>query len=319
MRTKVEGPYLFVITLVHFGFAAILLTLFRDRVSPFVSAFSAAWIIEGIRSGTLLFGLYGIEINEPIIVGLDLLYIPATACLLYCAFRLEDHPPPRRMICSYILASGLLYLGGHFSLIPLLTSWADLTQRGAESVRMVLMTSILFVPGALIRGLLAAGFFAYWRQTGLLGALLGAVFSVLFAVGSALVPFQLYYAWKPEWCFLFWFLQVIGLSVAVLLLWVDQQATELRWARHAVASLENLLPLCAQCRRIRTDSGTWVTLERYLLRQSKTVVTHGLCPTCAEELVPDGGARTSDSMPRPNGNISADPRERSSRAAKAES
>jgi hypothetical protein len=45
--------------------------------------------------------------------------------------------------------------------------------------------------------------------------------------------------------------------------------------------LQGLLPICASCKAIASQSGEWHTLEHYFLTNSDARVTHGLCPTCA--------------------------------------
>jgi hypothetical protein len=47
--------------------------------------------------------------------------------------------------------------------------------------------------------------------------------------------------------------------------------------------LQGILPICASCKAIRTQSGDWQTLERYLSANSEAQLTHGLCPPCAEK------------------------------------
>ncbi len=53
-----------------------------------------------------------------------------------------------------------------------------------------------------------------------------------------------------------------------------------------VKALRGLLPICAQCKKIRDDrnGGTWSELETYLDSHSDATLTHGLCPDCLEEL-----------------------------------
>lgn len=55
--------------------------------------------------------------------------------------------------------------------------------------------------------------------------------------------------------------------------------------RRRIAALESLLPICAWCKGIRTDDGTWRSLESYMQSSGKEV-THGICPDCAREHFP---------------------------------
>ncbi len=51
--------------------------------------------------------------------------------------------------------------------------------------------------------------------------------------------------------------------------------------------LRGLLPICAACKAIRTDSGQWQPLESYIAERSEAGFTHGVCPTCVDRLYPD--------------------------------
>lgn len=55
---------------------------------------------------------------------------------------------------------------------------------------------------------------------------------------------------------------------------------ELRRAMTEIKAMEKLLPMCAWCRRIKTDEtegNHWQSLHEYLMT---TPVTHGICPDC---------------------------------------
>lgn len=53
-----------------------------------------------------------------------------------------------------------------------------------------------------------------------------------------------------------------------------------------VAKLRELIPMCANCRKLRDDEGYWKDIERYLEDHAKVQFTHGLCPDCIKELYP---------------------------------
>jgi len=54
-----------------------------------------------------------------------------------------------------------------------------------------------------------------------------------------------------------------------------------------VRSLENLMPICANCKKIRDDKGYWNQVEQYLLEHSGMRFSHGICPECTKKLYPD--------------------------------
>lgn len=51
-----------------------------------------------------------------------------------------------------------------------------------------------------------------------------------------------------------------------------------------VKQLTGLLPICASCKRIRTENGFWERIESYIAEHSDADFTHGICPECAEKL-----------------------------------
>jgi two-component system, cell cycle sensor histidine kinase and response regulator CckA len=55
---------------------------------------------------------------------------------------------------------------------------------------------------------------------------------------------------------------------------------ELTDALSRAKTLVGLLPICANCKRIRDDSGYWQQVEAYISEHSDAVFTHGICPEC---------------------------------------
>ena len=51
--------------------------------------------------------------------------------------------------------------------------------------------------------------------------------------------------------------------------------------------LSGLLPICANCKRIRDDAGTWTQMEVYVKAHSEADFSHGICPQCRQQLYPD--------------------------------
>ncbi len=63
--------------------------------------------------------------------------------------------------------------------------------------------------------------------------------------------------------------------------------SELRNALNEVKKLSGLLPICSRCKSIRDDTGYWLKLEEYVSTHSDAQFSHGLCPSCMQELYPD--------------------------------
>jgi PAS domain S-box-containing protein len=62
---------------------------------------------------------------------------------------------------------------------------------------------------------------------------------------------------------------------------------ELQETLSKVRTLSGLLPICAQCKKIRDDHGYWTQIEAYFRDHSGTEFSHGICPDCAHTLYPD--------------------------------
>lgn len=58
---------------------------------------------------------------------------------------------------------------------------------------------------------------------------------------------------------------------------------KLQAALDEVKELRGLLPICAWCKKIRDDKGSWVWIETYIARHSHATFTHGLCPDCSKD------------------------------------
>lgn len=69
----------------------------------------------------------------------------------------------------------------------------------------------------------------------------------------------------------------------------ERKRTEesLRDAMTRIKTLSGLLPICASCKKIRDDNGTWVPIELYIKNNSDADFTHGVCPECAVRLYPE--------------------------------
>lgn len=48
-----------------------------------------------------------------------------------------------------------------------------------------------------------------------------------------------------------------------------------------IKTLRGLIPICAQCKKMRDDQGYWQQVEHYLDARSEAQFTHGICPDCA--------------------------------------
>ena len=62
---------------------------------------------------------------------------------------------------------------------------------------------------------------------------------------------------------------------------------ELQAALAQVKQLSGMLPICANCKKIRDDQGYWQQVEQYLVEHSDAHFSHSLCPDCIKKLYPE--------------------------------
>ena len=58
-------------------------------------------------------------------------------------------------------------------------------------------------------------------------------------------------------------------------------------ARKNIKILSGLLPICANCKKIRDDQGAWEQMEQYIHSHSEADFSHGICPDCMRRLYPE--------------------------------
>ncbi len=62
---------------------------------------------------------------------------------------------------------------------------------------------------------------------------------------------------------------------------------ELEHALREVKVLRGFIPICAHCKRVRTDTGDWQRLEDYIRKHSEAEFSHGICQRCMTESYPE--------------------------------
>ncbi|HXF49701.1 MAG TPA: response regulator transcription factor [Verrucomicrobiae bacterium] len=50
-----------------------------------------------------------------------------------------------------------------------------------------------------------------------------------------------------------------------------------------IQTLRGILPICAWCKKIRSDKALWQTAEEYLKSHTEVDFSHSICPECAEK------------------------------------
>lgn len=72
---------------------------------------------------------------------------------------------------------------------------------------------------------------------------------------------------------------------------------ELQKALTEVKTLSGLLPICANCKKIRDDQGYWNQIESFLAAHANLLFSHSICPECIRALYPEIADDTWPSPP----------------------
>lgn len=73
----------------------------------------------------------------------------------------------------------------------------------------------------------------------------------------------------------------------------ERTIQELQSAAEQIRSLKGIVPICANCKKIRDDRGYWEQVEAYITRHSGAEISRSICPDCLGRLYadhkPEGG------------------------------
>ncbi|MBN1398571.1 MAG: PAS domain-containing protein [Bacteroidetes bacterium] len=66
----------------------------------------------------------------------------------------------------------------------------------------------------------------------------------------------------------------------------ERLISELQEALADIKMLSGLVPICANCKKIRDDQGYWTQIESYIQDRSNAKFSHSICPDCAKKIYP---------------------------------
>ena len=87
----------------------------------------------------------------------------------------------------------------------------------------------------------------------------------------------------------------------------ERLVKELQAALTQVKQLRGMLPICANCKKIRDDGGYWNQIESYFKSHADVEFSHGLCPDCVEELYPEIADEVRDDLEGYTSSSSSEP------------
>lgn len=65
----------------------------------------------------------------------------------------------------------------------------------------------------------------------------------------------------------------------------ERLVAELTSALTEIKVLQDFLPICSYCKKIRNDQDYWLTVEAYISEHTNTRFSHGVCPDCMRDHV----------------------------------
>jgi len=120
---------------------------------------------------------------------------------------------------------------------------------------------ILIVAWPVFR--IAASFFAGERLTDLMAAGFSHQLSILVSSAAYII-----------------------LIIALILINAQRVEQEMLAAQSEIKTITGLIPICAHCKKIRDDEGSWNQLETYLSKHADLEFSHALCPECMQNMYP---------------------------------
>ena len=54
-----------------------------------------------------------------------------------------------------------------------------------------------------------------------------------------------------------------------------------------IKTLQGILPICSNCKKIRDEQGAWQQLEAYISQHTDTQFSHGICADCMQVMYPE--------------------------------
>ena len=83
---------------------------------------------------------------------------------------------------------------------------------------------------------------------------------------------------------------IYSISIILFAVLLLNKRKQLKSAVIHIDKLEKILQICSKCKKVRTPDSpsekkeSWVQIESYIEKRSESKFSHGICPTCAEEL-----------------------------------
>ncbi len=252
-----EIPYLRLLVVVHAVFAGMFYFLDRQHPSRFARCLAWSWAIEAVRAFIRL-RASGVPdaVTFDWFAASDCLQVLANWFLLAGCADLAGVRLPRTLGRWYACAAVPLVAFNRYVLPGLLRG------RGVDPGHSIFLGVFVdqvfqFIPVAASRLCILYWLFRVWRRTGLPGALIATVFCVPYAVIAVAYPFQYYYGYNPDWVTMVWFLRVLGFSVGLVMLVLNQQLDDLKKSESRLATAQASARLGSWELELSTSARVW--------------------------------------------------------------
>jgi DNA-binding response OmpR family regulator len=80
---------------------------------------------------------------------------------------------------------------------------------------------------------------------------------------------------------------------------IAAKVQELRLALEQIKTLRGIVPICANCKKIRNDLGYWQQVEVYVRDHTEAEFSHAICPECVKKLYPEFCSKDDDADTTP--------------------
>ena len=64
-----------------------------------------------------------------------------------------------------------------------------------------------------------------------------------------------------------------------------ERVRELQFAMAKIHELQELIPICSYCKKVRDDSNYWQQVESYMSTRTGVQFSHGICPECYPKVI----------------------------------
>lgn len=113
---------------------------------------------------------------------------------------------------------------------------------------------------------------------------------------KALIFVQTHEQWEIDELFIVAIFLTLALTVYSLHQWretvragklLGKTNLELESSLAEIKKLRDIIPICANCKKIRADDGYWEQVESYIEQHTGSRFSHGICPDCVRKLYPE--------------------------------